>query len=575
MDGHTALSDDQRFAAIGGSHDVGDGVTALPWDSGSPSALASTLVEWVRQSSISGTAGERRFGERLLETVRSLPYFRCHRDQVHALRAEGNWQPPVIVAWVKGRAGTPRGHRRPVVVLAGHYDTVGVQDFLARGLDPFDAEAIAIYFRTGQVGREHSRAAAPHRGDHNGAPATGHEGLVEVPMVVHAAACSGQYVFGRGALDMKAGLVASLAALERLSARASELPGDVVWIATPDEENLSRGAIAAAAWLDRWLEEQEATCVALINADYVTGDPAAAPAYFGALGKLLPSFVVIGLPTHVGDPLAGLDPITVAAEIVREVSLHPAFQEDLSMPPPVPLQLRDLKEAYNVQTAPTAAGYFNLYFSRRPAREIMDRLLEATERAVRHMARRYQQHGRILPELPVLTLSQVGGTTGDVYEPEHPAQDPREQARERVLRRVDRAGGPRPSVVWYVGPGCWAPVPDPDELDGGRLRRAVFAAAAELGYDLQDGGPYPFISDMSVLGGRVDPADYRFLRSQSPGAVVAVDTLPPEGRPALPCVNLGPCGEGAHGPFERVHIGYSFGVLPELIAATAHRVLAG
>lgn len=362
MDGHTALSDDQRFAAIGGSHDVGDGVTALPWDSGSPSALASTLVEWVRQSSISGTAGERRFGERLLETVRSLPYFRCHRDQVHALRAEGNWQPPVIVAWVKGRAGTPRGHRRPVVVLAGHYDTVGVQDFLARGLDPFDAEAIAIYFRTGQVGREHSRAAAPHRGDHNGAPATGHEGLVEVPMVVHAAACSGQYVFGRGALDMKAGLVASLAALERLSARASELPGDVVWIATPDEENLSRGAIAAAAWLDRWLEEQEATCVALINADYVTGDPAAAPAYFGALGKLLPSFVVIGLPTHVGDPLAGLDPITVAAEIVREVSLHPAFQEDLSMPPPVPLQLRDLKEAYNVQTAPTAAGYFNLYF---------------------------------------------------------------------------------------------------------------------------------------------------------------------------------------------------------------------
>src|SRR5690606_21718886 len=99
---------------------------------------------------------------------------------------------------------------RPVVVLAGHYDTVGVGDLLAHGVDPFDPQVLA-----------------------------GHFARFAPDPLVRRDAASGAYLFGRGGLDMKAGLVATLAALEALSLRAGDLAGDVLWIATPDEENLS------------------------------------------------------------------------------------------------------------------------------------------------------------------------------------------------------------------------------------------------------------------------------------------------------------------------------------------------
>ncbi|HEX6989964.1 MAG TPA: M20/M25/M40 family metallo-hydrolase [Bacillota bacterium] len=549
----------------------------LPWTSGSTEALAGTLAAWIREDSLCDTEGEARFGRRLAALVQSLPYFRRHPERVVVLPAQGAWQPPVVAAWVRGEGAGPQRGTRPVVVLTGHYDTVGVDDLLAHGVDPFDPPALA----------EHLARRAPDE-------------------AVRCHAASGAYLFGRGGLDMKAGLVAGLAALEALAGQAGDLPGDVLWIATPDEKNLSRGAVAAREWLHAWLEERGAACAGLINTDYVPG-PGSIPAYFGAIGKLLPSVLVTGLTAHVGDPLAGLDPITLAAEIVRAVSLDPELREHAAMPPPVPLRLRDLKEAYSVQTAPAAAGYFNLYFERRSVAEVMGRLVDAGRAAVRRVAERYAAFGRPFPEVPVLRLSDLAaplgavgggpkvrpGEHGSSQDPvsqgtgadprevpqedprERAREDPRERARERVMAALESAGGPRPSVVWHIGPGCWAPVPDPDRLDGGRLRRAVFAAAAAVGAPLRDAGPYPFISDMSVFAGSLDVDDLRFIRAQYAGEAGGLDTLPPAGSPALPCVNLGPCGEGPHSPFERVHIGYSLGTLPRLLAEVARRLLAG
>src|SRR5690606_20543280 len=107
----------------------GGGADRLPWDSSSLPALTRTLVGWVRHASVSDTEDERRFGERLLETIRSLPYFRSHPAQVQAFKAAGDCPSPVVAAWVAGGAETPRGRRRPVVILAGHYDTVGGDAF--------------------------------------------------------------------------------------------------------------------------------------------------------------------------------------------------------------------------------------------------------------------------------------------------------------------------------------------------------------------------------------------------------------------------------------------------------------
>lgn len=140
----------------------------LPWASGSTQALAGTLTAWIREPSVCGTEDEARFGRRLAALVQSLPYFRRHPAQVVVLPARGAWEPPVVAAWVRGEARAPEGPgtaapaapaggagARPFVVLAGHYDTVGVDDLLAHEVDPFDPQPLEVlaqdYIRTARV----------------------------------------------------------------------------------------------------------------------------------------------------------------------------------------------------------------------------------------------------------------------------------------------------------------------------------------------------------------------------------------------------------------------------------------
>src|SRR5690606_14609532 len=107
------------------------------------------------------------------------------------------------------------------------------------------------------------------------------------------------------------------------------------------------------------------------------------------------------------------------------------------------------------QTAPAAAGYFNMYFARRPVRQVMDRLLAAGRAAARRVGERYQAFGRPFPELPVLRLSDLaaagsapGGAAAGTFSKGRPPggvdPDPRERARERLMAALESAGGPRP-----------------------------------------------------------------------------------------------------------------------------------
>lgn len=526
----------------------------LAWRSGSVYDLTLTLREWVHQASVTGERDERRFGERLAVTVRRLPFLREGVDEVAELPCPGEWASPVVIVRVRG--GRHAAGARPAVMMAGHYDTVGVSDYDRYGISGFDAEALGARF----------------------ADADG------LPEPVRLDARSGKYVFGRGSLDMKSGLVASLAALERVASMRERLAGDVFWIAAPDEENLSRGAATARAFLRDLGAREPMRFIGLINTDYVAGEDGPAPAYFGALGKALPSFLVTGLTAHVGDPFQGLDPITLAAEIVSRIGLSGDFSEHWlggSTPPPVPLQLTDLKDVYNVQTAPAAAGYMNVFLHERGVNGLLEKLKEATRDALTAMARRYDDWGDAFPDVGVWTyaelchayprIRQMESTTAGI-KGDTAGGEPRLAARRRVLEECRLAGVPAPSVVWFLSPGYWAPVPDPDRLDGGILRAAVQRAAAGLDVALRDGGPYPYISDMSILAGHLPNAEREAVRSQVPGG----EPVPAEfqsGIQGLPCVNLGPWGSGAHGPYERTHIGYSLGVLPELIARTVAGLL--
>lgn len=103
----------------------------------------------------------------------------------------------------------------------------------------------------------------------------------------------------------------------------------------------------------------------MLDPDYIApaypGDPNVYQ-YIGTVGKLMPTFFVVGKETHVGESFSGLDPNQIAAEITRRVNLNPEFSDvvegEVTLPP-ITLKQRDLKPEYSVQIASKSILFFN------------------------------------------------------------------------------------------------------------------------------------------------------------------------------------------------------------------------
>ena len=126
--------------------------------------------------------------------------------------------------------------------------------------------------------------------------------------------------------------------------------------------------------------------IAAINADYSTPyheKDENRYVYFGTIGKLLPSFYVVGKETHVGQAFGGLDPNLLVAELTRLIDLNPDLcdeaQGEVTIPP-VTLKQTDVKDAYTVQTAIAAYVYYNFFTHSMSPKDVMELMKEkATE----------------------------------------------------------------------------------------------------------------------------------------------------------------------------------------------------
>lgn len=123
-----------------------------------------------------------------------------------------------------------RGRSPRTIVLLGHIDTVDTKDY--GPLEPYALDPDALAAR-----QEELAALAP--------------GLAE-----DLAAHPGDWMFGRGAADMKSGVAITITIMRRMAemARAGNLPLSVVFLATPDEENESAGVLQAVHFLLRLRE---------------------------------------------------------------------------------------------------------------------------------------------------------------------------------------------------------------------------------------------------------------------------------------------------------------------------------
>jgi arginine utilization protein RocB len=106
------------------------------------------------------------------------------------------------------------------------------------------------------------------------------------------------------------------------------------------------------------------------------------------------------------------------------------------------------------------------------------------------------------------------------------------------------------------------------------IDREVTRMSAETGDPIYTRGYFEGVSDMSFLGCEDSPENAKLVMDNTPiwNNGLFFD-YPLASRRRIPIVNIGPWGRDYHQRTERVHIPYSFGVVPELVLRVVERVL--
>ncbi len=558
--------------------------------------LEDLLVQLVEVRSVVNSDGEHDIIDFIENYVRGWEYFRTRPEQIVRIPSEGDpLDRSSLLVCVSGRESND------AVVLIGHTDTVEVDDYgpladLATTPDQLEGAL--------KSGRRHLYPKA--------------QSDLE----------SGKYLWGRGALDMKAGIANELLLLKRLAENPDSFKGHVVALFVCDEEGNSAGMISAIEVLKNWRDIKGLEICGVINTDYHTAQYPGDEAYYlfrGSVGKIMPVFYIRTLETHAGDPFAGLDANLVLAELITEINLNPKYSDyacDEISVPPITLKVEDLKEVYSVKTNHEAWTLISVpLFAQTPV-DVMEKMLEAANIAAENSLSRYYRYQHeyneqagipaetIHPEFEIISLaelvSRVAARLGEGYDhlidlyltPVLNEPDTREQTlhliRQLELILPDR----RPRIVVGFAPPFYPAVSCSgsddafyQSVDQG-IRKALKSndslSSAALEHELATGGSYlldngkelkvktyyPYISDLSYLALPYTDDELQILWDNMPtlgrSYHVPLQTMK---ELDLSVINLGGYGFDAHKWTERLERDYSLRILPELLESVVMEIL--
>ncbi|MCP4020605.1 MAG: M20/M25/M40 family metallo-hydrolase, partial [Desulfobacteraceae bacterium] len=205
---------------------------------------------------------------------------------------------------------------------------------------------------------------------------------------------SGQWQFGRGTADMKAGGAIQLALLKKYSLKP-DFKGNVIVMALPDEENLSAGMRSAVRVLSELKELFHLNYRLMINSEpHQSTSAKNGIVYHGSVGKLMPIVYCRGSLAHVGRIFEGLNPLHLMSELVTQTELNMTYSDVLdeeATAPPSWLYFKDRKQHYDVSIPTAVCGYLSITTLKTSPDTFLQRLKESAKESFATVINRMNQ----------------------------------------------------------------------------------------------------------------------------------------------------------------------------------------
>ena len=522
----------------------------LSW--GTPEALRKLLCEVVGWRSMTLTEGELNFPSKVEAKLQGLGYFQDNPTQL--LLNDADQGRRFLTALYKHPAA------KETIVLISHFDTVNTEEY-------GDLEAFA-YQPEELTNMLHERL----------------DGLSED---VVQDLKSGEYLFGRGTMDMKMGLVMHMGLIEK--ATVEQWPINLLLLTVPDEEVNSAGMRAAVPKLLELKEKHDLTYKLFLNGEPVFSQEPGDENYYvysGSIGKIMPSALFYGKETHVGEPLSGITAPYIASFLTQRMEWNLSLQETVmgeTTPLPVTLQQKDLKLEYSVQTPYRSSALYNVFLMERNAEEIMDIFEKVAVNAARACNKAYievckEQSVDPVGEVRVLRyealLKHAINKFGTDFIEEIKAAihaNSEWDDREKSIRITDalmiRSQELAPAMVLLFAPPYYPAVNSSnDELISQCVKYVKEQGLAKFELPVQQVHYFNGISDLSYVNYQDDGEGWTVFKSNTPVWGTSY-SIPFDAMKELqaPVLNVGPLGKDAHKRTERLHMKSAFEEVPALV----------
>ncbi len=525
----------------------------------------------VKTPGISGTELENLSSNVVVECLREMSYFKEHPHYLNIFPLKNDiFKRKVVSALVKGI-----GRANETIVLLGHSDVVDVQDYGKNSDVAFEPEELVKRINPDFL-----------------SPETRKDFL------------SGEWIFGRGVMDMRCGVAVAMAVLEAASRNPEALKGNLLFLCVPDEENNSLGMIAATENLLNLAKKYDLDYLACIDGEpqfpkYPNDDNKYI--YQGTLGKFVLMAYCVGKETHGGDPLAGLNANLIIAELTRRIELNmdlSDYFDDVVVPPPTSLKQADTKEYYSIKTPESAYAYYNFLTVDQSPRVFFERvhvlareaIAEALDKRRRETKRFLEMTGKQdvscswTPKVFSYSelVSMANEDSGEVFHAhmdkcyekwsKQSGLDQRMLALE-IVREVHKfCGDQDPKIILLYVPAYYPHIkPSNDTPRWARAAEVVNQVAdfarSEFNEEVFVEKFFPGLCDLSYVCLQNAEDVITNIRPNMPNWGFSYE-LPVETIKKLniPVMNIGPYGKDAHKNTERLHMDYSFRVYPALLA---------